>query len=198
RHLERDPRGEVRLDEAGDHVDGRPLRRDDQVDAHRARDLGQAHQRGLHLAGRDHHEVGQLVHDDDPVGQAVRRRHGLVVALDRPDLLGLQELVALVHLAHNPAQARRRLLGVGDDRRKQTVAASEFGTSIATVPRPGIGPTILTEADFRASARSSARFTTWLTLMPAAGSNSYEVMIGPGLTWTMRPSTSKSWSFRRI
>src|SRR2546430_876961 len=69
---------------------------------------------------------------------------------------------------------------------------------MATVPLPGIGPTIRTEADVRASARSSARLTTWLTLMPGAGSNSYDVMTGPGLTWTMRPSTSKSWSFLRI
>ena len=70
--------------------------------------------------------------------------------------------------------------------------ASSFGTSIATVPRPGMGPTIRTEADLSARARSSPRFTTWLTLTPGAGSNSYEVMMGPGLTWTMRPSTSKS------
>src|SRR5438094_11688 len=61
-----------------------------------------------------------------------------------------------------------------------------------------MGPTIRTEADLSASARSSPRFTTWLILTPAAGSNSYDVMIGPGLTWTIRPSTSKSWSFRRM
>ena len=69
---------------------------------------------------------------------------------------------------------------------------------MATVPRPGMGPTIRTEADFSESARSSARFTTCAIFTPVAGSNSYEVMIGPGLTWTMRPSTSKSWSFRRM
>src|SRR3989304_4662973 len=50
---------------------------------------------------------------------------------------------------------------------------------------------------FMERARSAARFTTWLTLMPGAGSNSYEVMTGPGFTWTMRPSTPKSWSFFR-
>jgi len=54
-----------------------------------------------------------------------------------------------------------------------------------------------TAAAFIERARSSARFTTWLTLMPGAGSNSYEVMTGPGFTWTMRPSTPKSWSFFR-
>ena len=212
-----------------------------------------------------------------------------VVALDVAHLLGLQRLVALVHLADDPAQAGRRLLGVGHHRGQQVRdalvdgqlqtlgidhqeahvgrrglvedradhrveadrlaaargagdeqvrhgrqigdhrlprarpcrgpaaacpwtrrtpprrrsragtrwTASSFGTSMATVPRPGIGPTMRTEAALRASARSSARFTTWLTFTPAAGSNSYEVMIGPGLTCTMRPSTSKSCSFLR-
>ena len=68
---------------------------------------------------------------------------------------------------------------------------------MATVPRPGIGPTMRTDAVLRARARSSARFTTRLIFVPDEGSNSYEVMMGPGLTWTMRPSTSKSRSFRR-
>ena len=56
--------------------------------------------------------------------------------------------------------------------RRYTVACSGFGTSTATVPRPGMGPTIRTAAAFMASARSSERLTTWLTLMPGAGSNS--------------------------
>ncbi len=56
--------------------------------------------------------------------------------------------------------------------RRYTVAVSGFGTSTATVPRPGIGPMMRTAATFMARARSSARFTTWLTLTPAAGSNS--------------------------
>ena len=80
--------------------------------------------------------------------------------------------------------------------RRYTVAVSGFGTSTATVPRPGIGPMMRTAAAFMARARSSERFTTWLTLTPAAGSNSYEVMTGPGLACTMCPSTPKSWSLR--
>ena len=67
--LEGDARGEVGLDEAGDDVDRRPLGGHDQVDADGAGDLGQPDQRGLHLAGRDHHEVGQLVDHDHPVRQ---------------------------------------------------------------------------------------------------------------------------------
>ena len=34
------------------------------------------------------------------------------------------------------------------------------------VPRPGMGPTMRTEAALRARARSSARLTTWLTFTP--------------------------------
>ena len=56
--------------------------------------------------------------------------------------------------------------------RRYTVACSGFGTSTATVPRPGMGPMMRTAAAFMARARSSERFTTWLTLTPAAGSNS--------------------------
>src|SRR5215212_6996274 len=64
--------------------------------------------------------------------------------------------------------------------RRYTVVVFPFGTSTATVPRPGMGPTIRTDAAFMERARSSERFTTWLTLTPDAGSNSYDVMIGPG------------------
>ena len=94
---------EIGLDEAGDDVDRRALGRDDQVDADGSRDLRQPHQRRLHLTRRDHHEICQLIDDDDPVRQLLLRRDGLVVALDVAHLLELQRLVALVHLADDPA-----------------------------------------------------------------------------------------------
>ena len=56
--------------------------------------------------------------------------------------------------------------------RRDTVDGSGFGTSMATLPRPGTGPKTRTAPAFIASARSSARFTTWFTLMPGPGSNS--------------------------
>ena len=60
-------------------VDG-PLRRDHEVDAGRARLLGEAGERDLHLARRGHHEVGELVDDHHDVRQLLRsffvaRRH---------------------------------------------------------------------------------------------------------------------------
>ena len=67
RHAERDPRRQVRLDQAGDDVDRRPLRREDQVDADRARHLREPADRFLDLVAGDHHQVGELVdhHDDE-------------------------------------------------------------------------------------------------------------------------------------
>src|SRR5262249_59987798 len=77
------------------------------------------HERRLPFARRDHHQVGELVDDHDPVGQLFFGRDRAVVALDVADLLGLQRLVALVHLADDPAQPGGGLLRVGDDRREQ-------------------------------------------------------------------------------
>ena len=60
---------------------------------------------------------------------------------------------------------------------------------------PGIGAMIRMDRARSASARSSDRFVMRLTLTPAAGSNSYIVMTGPGWTVTTRPFTPKSASF---
>ena len=57
-----------------------------------------------------------------------------------------------------------------------------------TTDFPGIGATILIETAERAMARSSDRFDILLTLMPGAGSNSYIVTTGPGLTSVTLPS----------
>ena len=59
----------VRLDEAGDDVRGRTLRRDDEVEADRSGELGDPADQILDLPRRDHHQVGELVDDDDDVGQ---------------------------------------------------------------------------------------------------------------------------------
>ena len=68
RDLEGDTRGEVGLDDAGDDVHRRPLRRDDQVDAGGTCELGEPRDAGLDLGRRDHHQVGELVDDCDDVG----------------------------------------------------------------------------------------------------------------------------------
>jgi hypothetical protein len=65
RHAERHARREVRLDQSGDDIDRRTLRSQHQVNAHRARHLRQARDRFFHVVAVEHHQVGQLVDDDD-------------------------------------------------------------------------------------------------------------------------------------
>src|SRR5690606_5574320 len=107
---EGEPGGHVRLDETGDDVHRRALGGQHQVDAGRSRELGDAHD-GVHDVPRgDHHQVGQLVDDD----QQIRVRlefplaalgrldlalaHGAVEVVDVPVAVGGEVVVAQVHL----------------------------------------------------------------------------------------------------
>jgi len=76
------------------------------VDADGAGQLGHAADQVLDLAGRHHHQVGQLVDDDDDVGE--RRepepRGALVEGRDVAGTVAGEELVALLHLLACPAQ----------------------------------------------------------------------------------------------
>jgi hypothetical protein len=85
---EGDPAGEVRLDRPGQHVHARPLGGDDQVDADGAGHLRQPGDRFLDVAGRHHHQVGELVDDDQDerkprvrTARGVGRRFAVVVVL---------------------------------------------------------------------------------------------------------------------
>ena len=69
--LESDTARDVGLDHAGDNIGARSLRGDDHVNAGGARHLGDAGNGALHIGRRGLHEVGQLVDDDDDVGEAV-------------------------------------------------------------------------------------------------------------------------------
>ena len=64
---ERQPARHVGLDETGDDVDARPLRREHEVDPDRARHLGDPADRVLDVTRRDHHQVGELVDDDEEI-----------------------------------------------------------------------------------------------------------------------------------
>ena len=77
-----DPARKVGLDEAGDHIHRGPLRREDQVQTHRAGLLRQSGQRRLDVGLHRHHEIGQLVHDDHD------ERHLAFRVLDRRRSLG--------------------------------------------------------------------------------------------------------------
>src|ERR1039458_246723 len=78
-HAEADPRGEVRLDDAGDDVHAGALRGQHQVHADGARHLRQARDAFLDVAALEHHEVGQLVDENHDVGQRLEVLLGLLL-----------------------------------------------------------------------------------------------------------------------
>ncbi len=130
-HAERHAGREVGLDQSGDDIDRRPLRGQHQVNADGARHLRQARDGSFDVLPVEHHQVGQLVDDDDDVGQRTRvlvalRRRGwrcaieeAVVLIDVAHALCGQHFQAALHLAYGVAQRVRGQLGFGDDGRVQ-------------------------------------------------------------------------------
>src|SRR5881398_2075302 len=147
RHAERDPAGEVRLDEAGDHVDGGALRRQYQVDPDRAGLLRQRGEGRFDFALHRQHQVRELVHDQHDVRHdparvlAVQRQlfldsglrsQGLARPLERLFVIDLlvevddvarvvrvQQPVAPLHLPHRPFEHARGLVVVGHHRQTE-------------------------------------------------------------------------------
>ena len=89
RDAEGDARREVRLDHAGDDVDARTLRREDHVHAGGARLLREARDADLDVLALLHHQVGELVDDDDDERELLGQRLLAlgIVAAHRQDLL---------------------------------------------------------------------------------------------------------------
>jgi hypothetical protein len=94
--------------------------------------LREARNRFLDIAAGHHHEVGELVNDDDDVGKGQERlfrfrrrfviclmRRVAVELLDVPHAGLRQLLVALLHLLHGPAQRVDGLLRIDDNRRHE-------------------------------------------------------------------------------
>ena len=91
-----------------------------------------------------------------------------------------------------------------DDSRKESLSSTSLrktcslfrlGISMPITDLPGIGARMRILGAISAKARSSDRLTILLILTPGAGSNSYMVITGPGITSTTRPSTPKSDNF---
>jgi hypothetical protein len=80
--LEGDARGDVGLDDAGDDVHARPLRGDDAMNARGARHLRDAGDGHFDVGGRDEHQVGQFVNNNDDVAQVVGNDDVLVARHD--------------------------------------------------------------------------------------------------------------------
>ena len=100
--LEGDPGRQVGLDQAGDDVDGRFLRGEDQVDADGATLLRQANNVLFDfLAGR-HHQVGHFVGDDHDEGQVSRDRclFLFVVGVESLDQFFFAQLVVDADVSH--------------------------------------------------------------------------------------------------
>ena len=131
RGCERQTRGHVGLDEAGDDVDAGSLGGEHQVDAGGTGQLRDALDRGFDVARGDHHEVGELVDDDQQVrvrledafrtGRCLDAAFadGLVELLDVLEPVVREVVVAGVHFAHDPFERLGGLLRVRDDRGDQ-------------------------------------------------------------------------------
>src|SRR5207237_7079972 len=119
--------GDVGLDDAGDYVDRRALRGNDQVDADGAGHLGDAADRILHIARRHHHQVVELVDDDDDERQALELDVAAGLGLQLTAVVGGvvtgdvasadlgEQVVAALHLVHGPVERVGGLLGIDDD-----------------------------------------------------------------------------------
>src|SRR2546423_5089178 len=132
RDAEGDARGEVGLNQSGDDINRGALRREDEVYADGARHLRESSDGLLNVAAAGHHQIGELVNDDDDVGESlpgpallVEVEHVVatldlrVVAVNVPHAPLRQLLVALLHLRDGPLQSVRGLLRLGDDRRRE-------------------------------------------------------------------------------
>ena len=115
--LKGDARGVVRFDDAGDDVHRGTLRREDGVDADGAGHLGEARDGRLDVLRGGHHEVGELVDDEDDVGK-LRETFGDgfgVVTGEIADGFFGEDGVAALHLADEPLEGLNGLLRLGDD-----------------------------------------------------------------------------------
>ena len=116
--LKGDTGGKVGFDDAGDHVHRRSLGREDGVDAHGARHLGETCDGRLDLGGGGHHEIGQLIddeHDKRKFGETLDDGLGVVTGEVAHVFFG-ENFIAPLHLAYEPLQRLAGLFRVGHDR----------------------------------------------------------------------------------
>ena len=79
--MKRDSRRQVRLDEAGDDINGWFLRRQDQVNSDGATFLSDANDVLLNVLARRHHQICHLIGDDDNERHIERNRGFLFFGL---------------------------------------------------------------------------------------------------------------------
>ena len=130
--------GDVGLDEARHHVGAGALRGNDKMNTGGTAQLCNTHDRGLDILTGDHHQVRELVNDNDKVGHLLRRIVVMlklassllfVVGRDLTHVETLEDLQATLHLGHSPLQSARGLLGLGHHghiEMRQTVIARKL------------------------------------------------------------------------
>ena len=133
-YRKRDARRDIRFHDAGDNVRRRSLGRDNEVHTCGTRFLRDTADGVLDLLGGDHHQVGQLVDNDDDLrehlillgrsvlgllGLGLFRAHKVVIADQITHLMIREQLVAAFHLPDCPVERTGGLFRVGDDRDEQ-------------------------------------------------------------------------------
>ena len=116
-----DTGGKVGLDQPRHNISTGALGCQDQVDASGARHLCQATNLALNVIGGGHHQVGQLVDNEDNVGQR-RQRFLPLAALGGQGIIRIQvththrleELVTVIHLQEEPGQRTHHLIDFDD------------------------------------------------------------------------------------
>ena len=88
-HRKGNPRGDIRFDQSGDHIDGRPLGGQYKVNARGPRLLGDTRNQLLYLLAHNHHHVGEFVDHHDDAGQLLKRRVLLLLFCQLEHRVGL-------------------------------------------------------------------------------------------------------------
>src|SRR5690606_12562848 len=118
-----DPRREIGFDQSGDHIHGRTLRGQDEVNPDGAGHLCEPCDRPFDLLTGRHHQVGQLIHDHDDIGkvdEAILRAqllllYLLVVLFDAADSCFGEEIIPDLHFSLAALQHAEGFIKVRDD-----------------------------------------------------------------------------------
>ena len=118
---EPDTRGNIRLDDAGDHIHGGALRGDDEVNPRRARNLRDTRNHHFRIAPElPHHEIRKFIdHDHNP-----RHLFGFIFLLvikflQVPRTLFRKSREAAAHFRNHPPERLERLFRFRNDGRKE-------------------------------------------------------------------------------
>ena len=108
----------IGLDDTRDNVNGRTLRSQHHMNTCRTRLLCQTADGIFYIMGCNHHQIRELVNDDDNRRHLILREV-IVIALHIADTFLRKLAVTLLHFLHRPVEHRSRFLGIGNHRHHQ-------------------------------------------------------------------------------